>query len=823
MIARAIDRLRLMHDIRYATRTLCRRPILTGVAIASLALGIGANAAVFTVLKGVLLDAPRVSDPASLYSIFSANAISAELHRTSFENYKELRPAVPFEMAAYAGIFVAVADESDRPAQLPAELVSNNYFRVLGVRAMYGRTFTTTEGTVDGQDPVVVISASLWRRRFAGERAIIGRTISINTRPFTVIGVAPEGVGSINVARPVDLWIPTSMHKDALSGVDAFYFRLRAAPMFDLVARIPRRVTAAQVAYILRAQSAALAERYPLDDKGMQLSAIPLQQARLDPSRRAAWLRAGGLLASVVSLVLLIACANVANLLLARSIGQRREISLRLALGASRTQIARQLLAEAALLSAGGVVTGLTLAALSLRQLSAAPPIFMPSGFDAGLDLWTLFFAASTGLAATLLIGIGPALYATGSRAMSGIRGDDGVAPGMSRAAFSRGLVMIQSSLATVALILALLFVRSLLNAQRIDPGFRTDDLALVTFDLGMLRYDNVRGPEFVRQVNERVSAIPGVVTSAVASHVVLEGPGLESNIRIRGRVTAEPMGVHAQAVGLNYFRALGLRLVSGRSFRANDSDSSQFGWAIVNETMAARLWPGQSAIGQQFAIAGIPEPYVVVGVVTDSQYESLGEKPRPFFYIYYDQAPGLKKLTLYVRTSVPPATLLPAIEREIHAVDPRLPLTNLRTMKDVLAAATSASRAGSGLLGLFGLIALALALIGTYGVTAFLVSQRNREIGIRIALGASQRSVLLPLVRWTLAPALVGIGAGALVIVSGGRWVTGLLVGLRADDPLSIAVATLTLAVSAGVACLLPALRALRLDPVRVLRSDNG
>ena len=823
MIGRAIDRLRLLHDVRYAARTLRRRPILTAVAVTSLALGIGANAAVFSVLKGVLLDAPRVSDPATLYSIFSGNGISAELHRTSFENYKELRPAVPFEMAAYAGIVVAVADESDRPAELQAELVSNNYFRVLGVKAMYGRTFTTTEGAVDGQDPVVVISAALWRRRFAGEQAIVGKTISINTRAFTVIGVAPEGVGSINVARAVDLWIPTSMHKDALSGVDAFYFRVRSAPMFELVARIPRRVTAPQLTSILRAQSAALAERYPLDDKGMQLSAIPLQQARLDPSRRAAWLRAGGLLAAVVGLVLLIACANVANLLLARSISRRREISLRLALGASRAQIGGQLLTEAALLSAGGVVIGLGLAALSLRLLSAAPPIFMPSAVDAGLDVWTFSFAAGMGLAATLLIGIGPALHATGSRAMAGIRGDEGVVPGMSRAASSRALVMIQSSLATVALILALLFVRSLLNAQRIDPGFRTDDLALVTFDLGMLRYDNVRGPEFVRQVNERVSAIPGVVTSAVASHVVLEGPGLESNIRVRGRLIAEPLGIHAQAVGLNYFRALGLRLVSGRGFRANDSDSSQFGWAVVNETMAARLWPNQLAIGQQFEIAGIPEPYVVVGVVTDSQYESLGEKPRPFFYIYYDQAPGLKKLTLYVRTSVPPSTLLAAIEREIHRVDPRLPLTNLRTMRDVLSAATSASRAGSGLLALFGLIALALAMIGTYGVTAFLVSQRNREIGIRIALGASQGSILMPLVRWTLAPALVGIAAGALVTVSAGRWVTSLLVGLRADDPLSIAVATLTLAVSAGVACLLPALRALRLDPVRVLRIDNG
>jgi len=284
--------------------------------------------------------------------------------------------------------------------------VSNNYFRVLGVRAMYGRTFTTTEGTVDGQDPVVVISASLWHRRFAGERAIIGTTIGINTRPFTVIGVAPEGVGSINVARPVDLWIPTSMHKDALSGVDAFYFRGRAAPMFDLGARIPRRVTAAQVAYILRAQSAALAERYPLDDKGMQLSAIPLQQARLDPSRRAAWLRAGGLLASVVSLVLLIACANVANLLLVRAESRRQELTVRAALGAGWARIVREMLIESLLLAIFGGLVGLGVAYAGVRVLVATGPATLPRLSEISLDARAFGFTLLLSLLSGVLFGL---------------------------------------------------------------------------------------------------------------------------------------------------------------------------------------------------------------------------------------------------------------------------------------------------------------------------------------------------------------------------------------------------------------------------------
>ncbi|MGH9347591.1 MAG: FtsX-like permease family protein [Vicinamibacterales bacterium] len=322
--------------------------------------------------------------------------------------------------------------------------------------------------------------------------------------------------------------------------------------------------------------------------------------------------------------------------------------------------------------------------------------------------------------------------------------------------------------------------------------------------------------------MNERVRAISGVGASAVSTHVLLDGTGLASKMKLAGQEDAEAISIQADAVGLDYFRIMGISVIDGRNFQESDgAEVSAYGWGIVNRTMAEKLWPGRTAVGQQFHVFGIPEPYIVVGVVTDSQYEMLGEPPRPYLYIYYDQAPGLKKLTLHVKTAGDPRPLLATIQREIRAVDPDLPLVNVRTMSDVLTQAMWVPRTGAGLLTLFGAIALLLAVVGTYGVTAFFVTQRRREIGIRMALGASPARILLPVMRRTFVPALVGLVLGLAAAWFGGRLVGSLLIGIAPTDAASFGGATLVLGFAAATASLLPALGAMRLDAARVLRRE--
>jgi predicted permease len=811
----------LIPDVRYALRLWRAHPFLTAAVIASLALGMGANTAVFSVLNALVLRSAPVRDPGTIVAIYSTSVTNPGLHGTSFQNYEELRRALPFDIAAVAPLEIGLSAGSGQPEQVSAELVSDNYFQLLGVAATRGRVFTASEAERAAASPVVVISDGLWRRRFGGRADVVGRPVSLNARPFTVLGVAPVGFASLDVMRTVDVWIPSAMHEDVLTGVQRFYFRQRSGGMFDIVGRAAPTVTARQVVSELQTQAARLARTFPADNTGLSFAVRPLREARMKPAQRETWVRAAALIAAVVGLVLSIACANVANLLLARSAARRREMSVRVAIGASRRRLIVQLLVESSMLSSAGAAIGLLVAYGSLRLVSALQPSFLPVSFVPRLDLTALAFTSSLVLVTSLVFGLVPALHTLRDDVIAGLKAGQAAPRSVSRPDFSRAVLIAQSTLATVTLVLAALFLRSLSRAQAIDPGFDASRLALVTFDLGMLRYDNTQGPDFVRRVNEGVAAIPGVLASAVSSQVVLEGPGLQSKIRVAGREAAEALSVEAQAVGLDYFQTLGIPLVEGRTFRLSDADDSELGWAIVNRTLASQLWPDRQVIGQRFEVLGIPERYMVIGTVADSKYESLGEDPRPFFYIFYNQSPGLKRLTLFVRTAGDPRASLPAIEKKIHAADPSLPLVNARTMSEVLTGSMSAPRTGSALLVVFGAIALILAVVGTYGITAFLVRQRQREIGIRLALGARRANLLLSVMRWTLVPALAGIGCGVAAVLLGGRFIATLLIGVAPGDPLSFAVATGLFAVAAAAASLLPAFGASRLEPARVLRRD--
>jgi len=807
----------LIQEARYAFRLWRIHPFLIGAAVLSLAVGMGANTALFSVLNAALLTTAPVANPNSLFRVYSTTAANSSPQGTSFQNYEDLRKALTFEIAATAPISIGFSASSGQPEEIPAELVSDNYFDLIGARIALGRAFATGRDTAPGSNPTVVISYSLWQRRFSGRPDVVGERVSINARPFTILGVAAEGFASLDILRAVDVWIPVAMHQEALTGVQSFYFRQRSGVMFDVVGRAEPRLTGAAVLSMLRAQANALATAYPKENKGLGLEVRPLRQAGIPPERRVAWVRAGQLMGAVVILVLLIACVNVANLLLARSAVRQREIAVRAAIGATRRQLIRQLLVESVMLAAAGSVVGLGFAAASIRLLLWLRPAFIPPSFQAPLDGRMLIFTGIVGVVTGLLFGLIPAFQSAHRDVVVALKGGRSVSQA---SRFGRALLVTQATLATLAVVLAALFLRSVQEAQSMDPGFNRANLAVVTFDLGMLRYDNKQGPEFVRLVNERMAAIPGVITSAVSSYVVLDGAPLASKIRRVGDPEAEALAIRAQAVGLEYFRAMDIALLEGRTFRPTDTVTSASGYAIVNQTMANQLWPGRTVIGQQFEILG-PGLYEIIGVAADSQYETLAEAPQPFFYIFYDQAPGLKKLSLFVRTIGDPETLLSSIEREVRAVDPNLPLLSVRSISDVMNRAMWVTRTGSALLTMFAVISLVLAAIGMYAVSAFFVRQQWREIGIRTALGASRTAIVIHLVKWTMLPSLAGILAGLLIALLSGHTVAQFLIGVTPNDPASFSASAVSLALVCTLASILPARRALQIDPVKVLSPE--
>ena len=812
-----------LQDVRYGLRMLRKNPSFTSVAVLALALGMGANTAVFSVMNALLFKSAPVNDPRTLVALYSTSAANPGWHQTSFKNYQDLRDTVPFGVAAFAAIPVGLSTAGNQPEQVPTEMVSGNYFELLGVQAALGRTFafTAAEDKVRNKHPDIVISDALWKRRFGSRADVVNQTVQLNARPFTIVGVAPAGFVGLDLMRAVDVWVP-SLNQEVLTGVHGFYFRNRSIGMFDVVARTTPAVGPSQVQSMLQAEAFRLAQTFPQDNKGLSFATRPFWQARMNPAQREKWVRAGGLLMVVVVLVLLIACANVANLVLARSASRRREVAVRLAIGATRRRLVRQLLVESLMLSSAGAMAGLSVAWGALQLLSALRPAFVPASLHVQIDWTTLLFTGAVAFVIGPLFGLVPALQASRADVVDGLKSGEGALQRVGRSDFSLALLVAQSTLATVALILAGLFVSSLQHAQEIHPGFDPDRVAIVSFDLGMLRYDNAKGPAFVRRVNERMRAIPGVVSSAVASHVLLDGAGLASNIKLAGQEDGEALSVEAGAVGLDYFRTMGISVIAGRSFQESDAaEVSEFGWAIVNQTMAEHLWPRRDAVGQQFQVLGIREPYIVVGVATDSQYDTLGEFRRPYFYIYYDQTPGLKKLTLHVKTASDPRPMLGTIQREIQAADPNLPLINVRTMSDVLTQAMWVPRTGAALLTLFGAMALILAVVGTYGVTAFFVTQRRREVGIRVALGATPANILFRVMLRTFIPTLVGMGLGLAASYFGARLVGSLLIGVAPNDAKSFGSAVAVLATAAGAASLLPALSAMRLDSARVLRLD--
>jgi putative ABC transport system permease protein len=819
---------KILQDVRYALRQLRKSPAFSLVAVLTLALGIGANTTIFTVVNAVLLRPLPVQDPERLVAVLGTDTRNSTAQQQflpmSELNYKDLRDKndVLTGLVSFTGTGVNLSGAGN-PEQLTATLVSGNYFQVLGVRAAVGNTFDPEQARKEGGYPVVVLGYGFWQRRFGGDRSIVGKPVTLNQQPYTVIGVAPKSFqGTFTIGSP-DVWIPDAMHDQVLTGFAKDWFAERRPLMMTVFGRLKPGVSVKQAEANLQTIATHLAKEFPNENEGRNVRLLPLGDTTVGANGRDAVVQAGALLMTVVGLVLLIACANLANLLLARGADRRRELAVRMSLGATRSRLVALLLTESVLLALVGGGAGL-LISMGFRSalLAFRPPFLNPGDIDLTMDPRVLVFTMVLALGTAFAFGMLPAWQAIRFSLNDTLKEGGGRSgSGGGRHTVRNGLIVVEVALSMIALVGSGLFLSSLHNAQQVDPGFETKNLLVMSFDLGAQNYTEAQGREFHRRLMERLRAIPQVADASVASNAPLGGgiartvfpEGVDISDKRNGILT----GVNQ--VDTEYFKTSGTSILHGRAFADTDREGAPL-VAIVNQAFADKFFPGQDAIGKRFRCWGETWILEIVGVARTAKQVTLGEEPTPAFYLPMLQqySPGV---TLHVRTSGDPMAALPTVRSTVQELDKQLPLVQVQTISQVLDAALWPARFGAMLLLVFGLLALTLAAIGIYGVMSYSVQQRRQELGIRMALGAQKRDVL----RLVLGQGLWLAGVGALVgLVAAflmARAVSALLFGVNALDPVTFTGVPVVLISVALLACYIPARRATRVDPIIALRYE--
>jgi predicted permease len=819
-------------DLRGGVRNLLKRPGFTSIAVLSLALGIGANTAIFTIINAVFLHPLPVEKPSELAQMYTRDTLTVDtnanfqLTPTSLPNYEDYRDQNSVFSGLAADTFTIPLNWGGQaePVQLLGVLVSPNFFDVLGVKAYRGRTFSPDEGKKVGADPVVVLSYALWAHRFGSSDKIIGQTISLNATSYTVIGVAPQNFkGIVSLGPPEVLWIPLSMRDSVLTGQLQALENHRRMRWITIVGRLKPGVAIDQARASLKTIAAGLEKEYPRDNKGRTCELYSLNESALGINQRKQFSLAGSVLMGVVGLVLLIACVNLANLLLAQSAQREKEMTIRAAIGANRRRLVAQLLTESTLLSLVGGAAGLVIAFWGRKILWSFRPPFLPDGsMDLSFDSRVLFFTLAVSLVTGLIFGIIPAIKASNIDLNEILKvGGRGGTLGWAHNRMRSLLIVSEIALALVALVGAGLFLRSMQRAQEINPGYESKNLFQYAFDLGALRYNPAHGQQFFRDAIEHAKSVPGVADAAISSNGLFGG-GLAGTIFREGEQT-DPNNrgtlITLNNVSPGYFSTLRVPILGGRDFNDFDREKTT-PVAVVNKAMANLLWPGQEAVGKHFFIVVDPTKYEVVGVVGTTVVGQIGEDPQPqaFFPLRQQYSPFA---TLAVRTTGDPEALMGAVRTQVNQLDRNLALTNGQTIGQTLAQGLWPSRMGAALLGLFGLLALVLASIGIYGVLSYSVSQRTSEIGIRMALGAQSKQVLALVLKQGMLLAVIGAVLGVVVALPVTRLASTLLYGVSPTDPLTYISITLLLMAVALLACYIPARRATRVDPLVALRYE--
>jgi predicted permease len=808
-------------DIKYAVRRLVRSPGFTLVAVLSLALGIGANTAMFSLVNAVLLRDLPVRAPEELVEVYTSEEDGYPYATSSYPDFADLRDRNDvFEDVVGTRTFLTRLELGERPQVAFGEAVSWNYFSALGVPMALGRSFVEEEDLTPGTNPVTILGYRTWQRDFGGDPAILGRSIRLDGRPYTVVGVAPEAFTGSMPVMVTGLYLPT-MQVEALGAFEGQMSRRSSRSMF-LKARLKPGVTVEQANASLEALSAALAEEHPESNQGRVISALPTGDVALHPLVDRVLRPVAALLLAVVALVLVIACANLASFLLARAEDRRKEIAVRLALGAGRVALIRQLLMETVLLAVLGGAAGILLADWTLGILmSFQPPLPVPVDFDVSLDRTVLLFTAGVSLVAGIAFGLAPALQATNPDVAPTLK-NEGTGGGKPRRVTLRsGLVVAQVALSFVLLIGAGLFVRSLQKAQRIDPGFDIGPAAMVWPFPEISGYDTdeeVRA--LYRELEERLLAHPAIDHVAFADRLPL-GAGIQTSGYVLPGVPADSRDgdydLDNTHVSPGYFDAMGVPLLQGRPFTEDDLVGERV--AIVSEAFVRRFYPGEDIVGRTIE-DGSGDPLRIVGVARDTKVRTLGEAPRPFVYELVGQSGGFG-VEVVVKGTGTGAQLLEAARSVVEEVDPGLVLMEAKTMNEHLALMLFPPRMAAMLLSVFGALALALAAIGIYGVVSHAVAKRTRELGIRMSLGASARDVVRMAIGGGMR--LVAIGAVVGVLMAGTvSWsISRFLYGIGTTDLATFAGIPVLLTLVALVAAWVPARRASAVDPVTALRTE--
>jgi predicted permease len=819
-------------DIRFALRILTKSPGFSAIAILSLALGIGANTTIFTVVNAILLNPLPVKQISRVVQVdtvdtktrvTAANVTKLGMSYPNFQDYAR-NSKVFSGLSCIVGPLPLTWSDGAEPKQVFGQMVSANYFEVLGLRPSAGRFFVPDEDSKLGGNNVAVLSYSLWVNKFGSDPNVINKTLTLNATSYSVVGVAPRGFkGAFTFGNAEQVWLPVSMYPHVLAGFFKDNFNDRRFLATAVTGRLKDGVSLGEAEASVKTIASNLEREFPKDNASRSVALTLLAEAAVGVNNRNQFVLAGGLMMAIVGLVLLIACANLANLLLAQSASRQKEIGLRAALGASQVRMARQLLTESMVLAMLSGVVGLAIAYAGRAVLwSFRPPFILDGDVDLSFDTHVLFFTLGVALLTAVTIGLAPAIKVARPNLIEALNvGGRGGTVGWGRSNLRGLLVVTEIALALVALIGAGLFVRSMQSAQRIDPGFESKKLFVFAFDLGALHYEEGRAQQYFRAALDRARAVPGVDSATIASNFPLGG-GLGRTVFPEGQDEASGYrGTLTQLndVAPNFFQTLRIPLAGGREFTdADRKDTHQV--AIINEAMANQFWPAQNAVGKRFHFFGETLLREVVGVVRNTVVNNIGEDPQPLAYlpITQDFAPAV---TMQVRTSGRPESVIAAVRSQVQSLDTNLALTNLNTIEELIDQGLWAPRVGAGLLAVFGALALLLAIVGVYGVLSYSVSQQSREIGIRMAMGARTASVLALIVRQGMRLAFVGLALGLVIAFAGMRALSSLLFGVSAHDPVTFAGVSFILATAAILGCYIPARRAAKIDPITALRYE--
>ncbi|HEY0321328.1 MAG TPA: ABC transporter permease [Pyrinomonadaceae bacterium] len=807
----------LMQDLRYGARMLAKSPGFTAVIVLALALGIGANTAIFSVVNAVLLRPLPFDQPEQLMMVWGASrnngTTNIVLSVPDIQDLRQQSQTLEY-IAPYNGSGTTLSNGEDSERVFGA-IVPADIFPLLRTKPLMGRVFTREED-VPGGPSVVVISQSLWQRAFGSDPAIVGKQIKLGGRDTTVVGVMPESFRfPVQREQRTEYWEPISASPSYIAAKDK-----RDTRSLRVLARLKPGVTMAQANQELEAISRRLEEQYPDSNTGLSLSLTPLHEDLVGQVRPALLIILGA-----VGFVLLIACANVANLLLARAASRHKEIAIRTALGAGRWRIIRQLLTESLLLAVMGGGLGLLLATWGLDLLVAASPSDLPRVSEIALDARVLGFTIAVSVLTGLLFGLAPALQASKLDLNESLKeGSRGSTEGLRRNRVRGLLVIAEVALSLVLLIGAGLLIRSFVTLLNTSPGFDAQTILTVDVPLSRSRYpDAERQAAFVQQAIQRTSEVPGVASVAAVNLLPLSGDGRQSTFTVEGRPVPDGQEPDAEAstVTPDYFRTMGIPILRGRTF--NEGDKRDTPWVvIISETLARKNFPNEDPIGKRLLIDDSRPPFEIVGIVGDVRHEKLETETYPEYYRSFYQSPE-RSVNLVVRAATPtdPASLQMGVRNAVKQVDKEQIVWEMKTMEQWRAESVARRRFNMMLLGLFASLALLLAAVGIYGLMSYTVTQRTHEIGIRIALGAQTRDVVKMVVGQGMTLALIGVGVGLLAAFAVTRVMASLLYGVTATDALTFGAVSLLLIMLALLACLIPARRATRVDPMTALRYE--